>query len=262
MNVTLDAPAGMVTDDGMVAFGLLEVNVTTRPPVAAGPVKVTVPVEGAPPGTVLGETAKLERVGGATAIVAVKVDEASLAEIVAVVDVETAFVLIGNVAVTAPAGTVAEPGTVTLVLFDERLTVVPLGGAIPFRVTVPVEVEPPITEVGETVNVAKAVGLIVKAAALVIDPIVAVIFAVVTVGTPSVLIETEAVMLPSGTVTEATIGAAAVSEANAITAPPVPAGLFKLTVAVEVPPPITLVGARVRLCKMPGPYGRDQIPLP
>ena len=45
MNVTLDLPAGMVTDVGPVAAVAFElVNVTFNPPVGAIPLRVTVPV--------------------------------------------------------------------------------------------------------------------------------------------------------------------------------------------------------------------------
>ena len=44
MNVALIFPAGIVTDVGTVADKIELVRVMMRPPVGAGPVKVTVPV--------------------------------------------------------------------------------------------------------------------------------------------------------------------------------------------------------------------------
>ena len=60
VNVAVVAPAATVTDAGTWAAAvLLEVNVTTAPPVGAGPLSVTVPVEEVPPGTVAGLTLTL-----------------------------------------------------------------------------------------------------------------------------------------------------------------------------------------------------------
>jgi len=55
LNVTLVAPAATVTLAGTVAaVGLVFDRVTTAPPAGAGPFKVTVPVEGVPPFTLVG----------------------------------------------------------------------------------------------------------------------------------------------------------------------------------------------------------------
>ena len=54
MNVALVAPEGTVTLGGVLAVGLLLERVTLRPAFGAGPVRVTVPVEVAPPPTVVG----------------------------------------------------------------------------------------------------------------------------------------------------------------------------------------------------------------
>ena len=69
VNVALLAPAATVTLAGTVAVDvLLLVRVTAAPPVGAGPLSVTVPVEGDPPVTLAGLTAIAESVaepGGA-----------------------------------------------------------------------------------------------------------------------------------------------------------------------------------------------------
>ena len=49
------APAGMEMLAGTCADPLLLCSATTRPPVGAGPDKVTVPLAGLPPTTVLGD---------------------------------------------------------------------------------------------------------------------------------------------------------------------------------------------------------------
>ena len=84
---------------------------------------------------------------------------------VTAVDDETAFVVIVNVAVFDPAATVTVAGKVaTDVLLDVRFTTVPPVPALPLSVTVPVELFPPTTEVGETETDASVAGLMVKVA--------------------------------------------------------------------------------------------------
>jgi hypothetical protein len=66
VNVALLAPAATVTLAGSVAVDVLLERETTAPPVSAGPLSVTVPVEDcAPPVTLVGFSASEERVGGA-----------------------------------------------------------------------------------------------------------------------------------------------------------------------------------------------------
>ena len=61
----------------------------------------------------------------------------------------TAVVVMGNVAVELPAGTVTVAFTVAEAELD-RETVTPPAGAAPLKVTVPVEDVPPVTLVGFT----------------------------------------------------------------------------------------------------------------
>jgi hypothetical protein len=72
--------------------------------------------------------------------------------IVTEVEVVTALVLAVNVALAAPAPTVTLAGTVAAGALLERLTMAPPLGAGPLRVTVPVEVEPPLTLVGLSIT--------------------------------------------------------------------------------------------------------------
>jgi len=61
----------------------------------------------------------------------------------------TARVVTVNVAVVAPATTVTLAGTVAAaVLLLDSVTTAPPAGAAPLSVTVPVEVPPPVTDVG------------------------------------------------------------------------------------------------------------------
>ena len=62
---------------------------------------------------------------------------------------EIGLVVTVNVAVVAFAGTVTLPGTCAMeVLLLDKVTTAPPAGAGLVRVTVPVEVLPPVTEVG------------------------------------------------------------------------------------------------------------------
>jgi hypothetical protein len=66
VNVALLAPAATVTVAGTVAAAVLPlIRETTAPPVGAGPLSVTVPVEGDPPVTLVGFSVSEERVGRA-----------------------------------------------------------------------------------------------------------------------------------------------------------------------------------------------------
>ena len=68
-NVALVAPAGTVTLEGTLAAPLLLESSTCAPPVSAGPLSVTVPVEVcAPPVTLVGFSVSEERVGSADGV--------------------------------------------------------------------------------------------------------------------------------------------------------------------------------------------------
>ena len=65
VNVALVAPAGTVTLAGTVATAVLLLERETRaPPLGAGPLSWTLPVEGNPPLTLVGFSASEVRVGG------------------------------------------------------------------------------------------------------------------------------------------------------------------------------------------------------
>ncbi len=66
VNVALLAPAATVTLAGTVAVDVLLERETAAPPVSAGPLSVTVPVEDCtPPVTLAGFSVSEDRVGGA-----------------------------------------------------------------------------------------------------------------------------------------------------------------------------------------------------
>jgi len=147
-------PARTVTEAGTDAAALFEARVTVVPPAGAIPVSVTVPVELAtPPTTVVGLTETLESVAAVTVKLAVAVVEPVAPVMVAVAFEEIALVVAVNVPVDAPAAIEIEAGTVTAALFELKLTVTVAPVATgAYRVTVPVEVLPPATDVGLITN--------------------------------------------------------------------------------------------------------------
>src|SRR5436305_6803925 len=98
---------------------------------------------------------------------------------VTAVAVVTGLVVIGNVAVVVPAGTVTETGTEAAValLVTSDTTAPPTGAAAP-RVTVPVLPAPPVTEAGLRASDDTS-GFTVTAAVFVIPLYVAVMVAAV-----------------------------------------------------------------------------------
>lgn len=143
--VALVAPAGTLTEAGTVAQALLDDKVTLVPPGPAGPVRVTVPVDGLPPISVEGERVILVSPAGLIVRLAVNVVDPSVAEIVAVAAVDTADVVILKVADVVPAATVTVAGTTPFALELDKLIVVPPDGADPLMKTVPVKDVPPVT---------------------------------------------------------------------------------------------------------------------
>lgn len=162
---------------------------------------------------------------GVTVSAVVRVTAPSLAVIVADVDVVTVLVVIGKVAINAPAATVTFAGTVAAELLLVRATVHPPVGAAAVRRTVPCEAVPPVTVVGLTDTVESDVngiaGVRVSAALAVAPPYVAVMVAVVDALTLEVLMVKVALVAPAGTVTLAGTVAEMSLLARETKAPPV-----------------------------------------
>jgi hypothetical protein len=127
LNVALLAPDVTVTLEGTLATAaLLLLSDTEIPPLGAAPVNFTVPVEAAPPTTVLGASDSELNTGAVTVSVADLIDPPLLAVIVTGVEDATGIVATLNVAFFAPAGTVTFKGTVaTEGLLEERDTTTP-----------------------------------------------------------------------------------------------------------------------------------------
>jgi hypothetical protein len=147
VKVPVVAAAATVTLAGTVATAVLElVSVTTTPPVGAGPVSVTVPVEGFGPTTDTGLTEREESAAGSTVRGAVFATPEYVAEMLSTAEDVTAFVVTVNVAEVAPAATVTLDDTVAAEVFElDRLTNAPVELAGKVSVTVPVTGLPPAT---------------------------------------------------------------------------------------------------------------------
>lgn len=200
--VALSAPVGTVTLAGTATtvVSALE-RATTAPLPDTGPFISTVPWEVDPPTTELGFSKTAFTASGLTVSAALAVVP-YVAEIATAVADDTVVVVIGKVAVVAPAATVTFAGTLASEgLFEESWTCAPCPPAASGKVTVPCEEMPPSTlvgfrarletEGGETVSGALRVPL-VKAAEMVTD---------VDAATLPVAMGNEAVVEPPGTVT-------------------------------------------------------------
>lgn len=157
----------------------------------------------------------------------------------------TGVVLTVNVAVVVPAGTVTDPGTVTLALLDASVTTSPLGPAGASKVTVPVVELPPITAPGDRVIVEIPASVMVRLAVCVLLARLAEIEATVVPDTATVVIVKVVDVAPPAIVTVPGRVALVEFEVRLMVTPPVGAALVRVTVPVEVPPPRTEFGDKV-----------------
>jgi len=129
------------------------VNVNTAPLAGAGQFRYTqLLADGVPPPTrAAGDGVTADAARGFTVSVVV-VTPPYVAEIVTLVAVATVPAVIWNVAEVAPDGTVTLAGTAADAREVLRVTTAPLGGAAPFRDTVPIAVAPDKTETGLAVS--------------------------------------------------------------------------------------------------------------
>jgi hypothetical protein len=150
---------------------------------------------------------------------------------------------IENVLVDAPPRTVVVAATVaTAELLLARLTVRPVLGAAPDRVTVPVELFPPIKLDGSSDTLSTAGGFTVRVAVLV-TPKVTVITVGVAVDTGTVAIRNVAEAAPASILTVAGGTTAVVLLASETDTPPAGAGPVSVIVAEVLFPPIKAVVA-------------------
>lgn len=245
VKVVLVLPGAMVTLVGTCATDvLLLCSATTAPPAGAAPVNVTVPVELAPPRTVVGLLVIAERLAALTVKDAVRLTP-RVAVIVAELLVATPDVVTVNVVEVLPADTVTEVGTVaTAVLLLCKETEAPPVGAGPVSVTVPVEGLPPIKLVGLRLRDVTLTGAGATVRVVVwVEPNEPVMITAVLTLTALVVRVKVALVLPLATTTVAGACAAAVLLLDSATvAPPLGAGPLRVTVPVAPAPPTTVVG--------------------
>jgi hypothetical protein len=133
-----------------------------------------------------------------------------------------------------------------VVLLELSETTNPLAGAMPVSVTVPVELFPPATLVGDRLTERTAGGVMVRFAEKV-APNVPEMDAVVEDATAEVEIGKVALVVPRGTVTEEGTTAAALLLCRETTIPEGGAGELSVAVPTAELPPIREVGLRVIL---------------
>ena len=246
-NVAEVEPAATVTDEGTVALTLVEERLTTVPPGSAGPLRVTVPVDGVPPNTDVGETERLVKTAGVTVSVAVTDVPPAEALIVTTVETDTADVVTLKLAELAPAATVTLVGVTALVLLEDKLTTSPPLGAGPLSVTVPVDKVPPVTDAGDTDKLVGTGGVTVRVAEDDEDPCMAVIFADTKAATGDVVMVKLAEVAPAATVTLAGKTAKELLDDSPITVPLAGATPLSVTTPVDGFPPTTEFGETVTL---------------
>jgi hypothetical protein len=232
-----DVPPGTVTVAGTVADVLPEVRATDCPALAAGPLSVTVAVDGFPPTTDAGFSVTPVTTGGLTVRVAVCDTVPVLPVTVTVVADATPTVVAVNVAVVAPARTVTVGGTVVDGSLDERVTDVPAVGAGPFRVTVPADEVPPVTEVGFRLTPLIVAAWTVRVTVWVLPANVPVIVTGVFVATAVVVAFAPLLVEPAPTVIDAGTVVLGSLEVRATVVPPAGAGFASVTtISDELPP--------------------------
>src|ERR1700691_325132 len=154
VNVPVVCPAGIVTDAGTVAAGLLLARLTCAPLAGAAEASVTVPVAVCPLVTEDGAIDRPPRADRPPVRIdngVLVVTPPELPVMVAVVGCVTGEVATANSAPICPAGINASPATVAAVLLDANDTGVPPAGAGPDSVTTPVTGPPPTCELGARV---------------------------------------------------------------------------------------------------------------
>jgi hypothetical protein len=167
---------------------------------------------------------------------------------------DTSVVVMLKTAVNPPSPTVTVPGTLaTDGLELDRETTAPPGGAGPFRITDPVELNPPTTVEGSTETDDSDGGFTVRLADFSTPPYEALTLAAVEEDTGRVVTAKVALVAPDGTVTDVgTSAAEGLPLESETTAPPALAGPSSVTVPVEPFPPTTEDGVKEREASVTG----------
>jgi len=258
VNVAVVAPAATTTDPGTVTAALFELRVTVVPPVGAGPLMVTVPVELVPPATLAG--LKLSALITGVVTVRVAVAEVPLKAPVIVEVPFTANVVTVKVAVVAPAATVTEAGTVAAAVLEEvRVTTSPPVPAALAKVTVPVDGVTPATVDGLSDSERTVAAVTVSVFETEVVPVVAETDTGVVVATGLVVAVNVAVEEPAGTVTDPGTETAALPDERPTVRPPEPAVPARVSVPVEGVPPATEDGENAIVLITAGSTGRANL---
>lgn len=247
MKSALDAPAGItILDSIKTSRGSPFERVIIAPPLDAGLLKVTLPSENPNPRIVDGVSSIDLRPAGKTVIVVCKLMPSKPAEIVTGVDAVTGLVVIVNVALVSPPGMVTDAGTAaTAGLLLDNATITPFDGAAPLRVMVPDVALPPVTLGGSSVADVTAGGRTVNVADCVTPANEPEIGTCVDAETGVVMMLKVALVAPAGIVTDAATAATDPLPLDSVmTAPLAGAAALSVTVPVDGPPPVTLVGLK------------------
>jgi hypothetical protein len=160
----------------------------------------------------------------------------------------TGTVVTAKLADDAPERTVTlDGGLATPGLLLESATEIPPAGAGPLSVTVPVELWPPVTVVGDKDRDLSAGGVTVSVAVLAGPPLTAEIVTGVELFTAKVVMGKTAVFMPAGTVTlEGTEATEESLDDRSTVMPPAYAGPVSTTVPFTLLPPTTVFIERFR----------------
>jgi hypothetical protein len=243
VNVAEVAPPAIVTVAGTVTCALADDRATVSPPDGAALVIVTVPVVLVPVATAVGKNDTPAKPGALTVRVAEPLVVPRVAETLTDESVATASEVTVKVADEDPPAIVTDAGTVAAAALSvERLTERPPLGACPERVTVAVEVAPPVKLVGLRVTEETPIGFTVKGAEKLAVPAVAVMFAVAALLTTLDETLNVAEVAPDGMTTVAGTDAATLSDFRFTANPADGAALDRVTVPVALLPPRTEEG--------------------
>ena len=148
-----EEPLDTVSDEGTGTALLLLESETVAPPLGALPLSFTVSVTWVDPPMDEEENTtwlNVTLVAGEIVRVADALLVPIVADMVAVVVLDTEVVVIEKFADVDPAGTVTVEGTLAAVLLEERATTAPPDPAACVSFTVPVELAPPMRDDGES----------------------------------------------------------------------------------------------------------------
>lgn len=237
-NVPDVAPPATLQDVTAAAVLLLD-SAIVIPALGAGPLNVSVPVDGLPPMTAAGLILMLTAAGAVMVSLADAVDSAVV--MVTVVSLRTGIVVIVNVPVLAPPATVATVTFADASLAAMAIVSPPLGAAA-LSVTDPAADLLPSTLVGLSLIAVTTGGIMVSVAPAAVPETV--IFAAVCAATGTVVTVNVPVVLPPETMHVLTVAAGSLLESWNVM-PVDGAADPSVNVPVEVLPPVTEVGLSV-----------------